>query len=122
MSRCRVAALALAAVIASLACAAGTQSGSSARRSNLITAEEILRVEVSTAYDAVRRLRPQWLQGRGGDRPVVYVDGQRRGSLNELELILPGDVAQMRFMSASDATTRYGTNHPGGAILVMTRR
>lgn len=27
----------------------------------------------------------------------------------------------MRFLNASDATTRFGIGHPGGAILITTR-
>ncbi len=112
----------VAALLTAAACSGATQGGSTTRRANLITAQEIASVEVSTAYDLVRRLRPRWLQARGSGTPVVYIDQQRRGGLQELEQLQPIDVAEMRYLNASDATLRYGTNHPGGAILVTTKR
>ncbi len=70
----------------------------------------------------MRRLRPRWLRGRGGDLPVVYVEQVRRGELEVLERLVPEDVAELRFLSAGDATLRFGTNHAGGAILVSLKR
>jgi hypothetical protein len=32
------------------------------------------------------------------------------------------NIATMEFMGPSDATTRFGTGHVGGAILIVTRR
>ena len=75
-----------------------------------------------SALQAVERLRPRWTQSRAGDSPVLYVDGARRSSVNDLQSIRLNDVEQMEYMSASDATTRYGTGHAGGAIMVTTRR
>ena len=57
---------------------------------------------------------------RGANPPVVYVDGTRRGGPEELRVLRADQIAEMRFMSALDATTRYGLNHDGGAILVST--
>lgn len=86
----------------------------------------------STVYEAVRALRPRWLQARnsGSLRSLdpdpqtarVYIDGQLRGELNEMWNLLPTEVSEIRFMNASDATTRFGTNHVGGAIVITTRR
>ena len=36
--------------------------------------------------------------------------------------MLPSEVGEIRYMSASDATTRFGTNHIAGAIVITTRR
>jgi hypothetical protein len=33
-----------------------------------------------------------------------------------------GNIETMRYLSAPDATTKYGTGFPGGAIEVTTRR
>jgi hypothetical protein len=54
--------------------------------------------------------------------PVLYVDGGRRGGVTDLRSLRPAEIAQMDYMSASDATTRFGTGHSGGAVLVTTRR
>ncbi len=89
-----------------------------------------MEVPHSTVYEAVRALRPRWLQARSGatlrsrqpQTAMVYIDGQLRGDLGEMWNLLPTEVSEIRFMSASDATTRFGTNHIGGAIVIMTRR
>lgn len=99
------------------------------RNSDLITAEEIEAASVSNAYDAVARLRPAFLRGRGqssiqtpgSDLPIVYVNGLRTGTIDHLRNIPAQDVQTIRFISATDATTRYGTGHTGGIIEVTTR-
>ncbi len=115
----------LAVVILGSACASSGPPGQSRprRSSNLITAEELSELSVSTAYEAVRRLRPGWLQGRGrSGLPVVYRTNTRWGdNPNSLESIQIDTINEMRFLSASDATTRYGTGFTRGAILVVTR-
>lgn len=89
-----------------------------------------MEVPYSTVYEAVRALRPRWLQSRAGatfqrreqQTAMVYIDGQLRGGLDELGLLVPTEINEIRFMSAADATTRFGTNHVGGAIVITTRR
>jgi hypothetical protein len=114
-------------VLAAAACAStGTTTS---RNSDVITADEIQTASVSTAYEAVQRLRPTFLRGRGqssisnpgSDLPVVYVNGLRSGGVDQLHTIPAQDVQTIRFISASDATTRYGTGHTGGVIEVTTR-
>jgi outer membrane cobalamin receptor len=110
--------------------AACASSGTRPTRSgDVITAEEIEGASVSTAYDAVARLRPAFLRGRGqssiqnpgSDLPIVYVNGLRSGPIDYLRNIPAQDVQEIRFVSATDATTRYGTGHTGGVIEVITR-
>ena len=115
----------LAVVILGSACASSGQPGQSRPRRdrNLITAEELSGLSLSSAYEAIRRLRPAWLQARGrSGPPVVYRNNTRwGGDPRSLENIRIDDVSEMRFLSASDATTRYGTGFTGGVILVVTR-
>jgi hypothetical protein len=90
---------------------------------DVITQEEIAEVTAATAMDVVRRLRPAWLRVRtGGDEAVVYIDRTRRGGLELLRSLVVEVVLEMRYMSPSDATTRFGTGHRGGVILVTTKR
>ena len=101
-----------------------TRSASAPRRSaNLITVEEIGTTTATNVYDAIERLRPQWLttaRQRGGssDELQVYLDATRYGSLTSLRSLSVGGVQEVHFFSASEATNRYGTGHTGGAILV----
>jgi hypothetical protein len=100
------------------------------RSPDLITAAEITeRSDIQTAYDAVQRLRSAWLRSRDvgnvsrSPAPiVVYIDGMRAGGLEALAALQASRVVEMRRLNASDATTRYGTDHTSGAIVVTTVR
>ena len=110
-------------------------SGSAGSRgsANTLTAEEIAEVEALTAYEAVQYARPLWLRPRalhagatpamGSERagPMVYLDGVRVGTADELRRLRADRVVVMEYLSPSDATNRFGTNHESGAILVTTR-
>lgn len=106
-------------------CAGGGGGGSSPRRgsSTSIDSEELATVAALDLYDAVRRLRPRWLRaGASGILPSVIIDGSPQSQgLDILRSYRATDVAELRFMNSSDATTRYGTGHAGGAIIVNTR-
>ena len=105
------------------ACASSGSGERGARRDpNLITAEELADFNTVSALDAIRRLRPRWLQGRGNMRPQLVLDGARMGNLEDgLRSVQAASVRTMRYLNASDATMRFGTNYLGGAIEVVTR-
>lgn len=108
-----------------IGCAAGG-STSSARPSgataNRIVSAEFLDLGQVTAFQAVERLRPRWLNPRQG-APQLYVDGSRRaGGVQDLRSMRVDEVLQMEYMSGSDATTQFGTGHAGGAIMVTVMR
>lgn len=112
-----------------IALAACSTTGGSGRGTGAITVEELQATAASDCLEAVRTLRPQWLRTRAAPTPrdpnptpQVIVDGTPRGGLNELALISSSDVESIRYLSASDATTRFGTGFPAGAIEVRTRR
>lgn len=118
------------ALLAALAGCASSGNGSRSLQSrNVITAAEVQEINVTTVYEAIMQLRPHFLQSRGqtsirdpsAGEPVVYVNGVRYGSTSTLQGLRAMDVAEIRFLSASDATTRYGTGHVGGVIEVRTR-
>jgi outer membrane cobalamin receptor len=124
----------LAAVVLSLVTACGTSpragSAGAGGDRNVILSEEISQVDNATALDVVQRLRPHFLQRRGptsiraqeSSYPVVYIDGLRRGDINELRQIPAGTIERIEYVSAADATTRWGTGHVAGVISVTTRR
>lgn len=107
-------------------------SGSPApqRARNFITTEEILTSTTArNAMDAVLQLRPQWLNTRGalsvsGQRvlPVVYLDDLRLGSLDELSTIWVESFRELRYISSTEATTRWGRGVGGGVIQVVIAR
>lgn len=117
--------LAMALALGTAGCAAGGSGGTS--RPAGATSNRIVRAELEplgqlSAFRAVERLRPNWLRSRSGDSPVLYVDGSRRGDTGDLGNIMASEIHQIEYMSASDATNRYGTGHAGGAILVQSLR
>jgi hypothetical protein len=97
---------------------------------NRLTGDEVRATTAGNLYDAVRRLRPQWLRARGASsiispeatEAVVYVSGIRQGDLRTLQNIGVDSVNGVEFIDARDATTRWGTGHGGGVILVDIQR
>ncbi len=105
-------------------CASGGGSGGSRGGGpNRLTASDLEPVQQLDAYQAIQRLRPRWLRTRGGNYAAVFVDGtERPGGLDVLRSIRVAEVEEMRYMSSTDATTRYGTGYDGGVILITTKR
>jgi hypothetical protein len=119
----RLVVLALALTLGTAGCASG---GSGSTRPPGATTNRIVQAELEAlpqmnALQAIERLRNQWLRTRSGDAPQLYVDGARRSSISDLQSILSTEVEQMQYMSAGDATNRFGTGHTGGAILVTMK-
>ncbi|MDH5588542.1 MAG: hypothetical protein OEZ65_12405 [Gemmatimonadota bacterium] len=114
----------LAALAAGLsACASGGGGGGAPRGStNRIIESELEALVSLDAFEAVQRLRPRWLTPRAGSVPQVVVDGTQQGGPEALRRFRVSDVQELRYLSAGDATMRYGTGFPGGAIEVVTRR
>jgi hypothetical protein len=100
----------------------GTGDSGPRRNRNLITAEELAELDgVNSVYDAVRRLRANWLSGRGANRPRVFVDGVDLGGTGVLQNYRIDTVRELRFVAPADATLRFGTGFGGGVIEVTTR-
>lgn len=123
------------------ACGGGAGTGSSAttdtRRvrgpADVIPEAEIAAGSYQTALEAVQNLRPAMLipRGVGADAAgvsatsiaiVVYMDDVRLGEVQSMVNIPASRVKEIRFLNARDATTRYGTGHSSGVILVTTKR
>ena len=117
-------------VLGTIALAAcGPSRGRSVGTGNTITRVQLEALETMSAYDAIQRLRPTWLQSRGPTSltggptlPQVHINDSRGRSIDELRSLPIIEIEMMEFRSASDATTLYGTGYPGGVIEVRTRR
>lgn len=100
-----------------------------------ITAEEIQRAgsTVSSAFDAVERLRPRWLQaprdvvelgGASQDAAVrfanlhVYQDDRDMGSVDYLKTVPVERVFTIKWLSMTEAGVRFGPSE--GPVLVVT--
>lgn len=96
---------------------------------NLIVEAEITGGGARNALEVIQLLRPSMLRARNGATAeqagmeiVMYLDGVRAGGRDALTAVPADRVKEIRFLNASDATTRFGTGHPLGAVLVTTKR
>lgn len=105
---------------------AGSESVS--RDRYVLTRTELDGMDQLNAIEAIRRLRPQWLQYRGTSVLIgpnreglrVYVDRNFFGEAESLSTLMVGVIREIRYMNARQATLRFGTDHTVGAILVTT--
>jgi hypothetical protein len=102
------------------------------RKGNLLTAEEIVNAhaDINSAYDAVQRLRPNWLSPRGtmssstagSNYAQVFVDEQFVGDINALKNINAYQVGDLRYYDPSQAGGRFGVRAgTNGAIEVIMK-
>jgi hypothetical protein len=92
-----------------------------------IATSELRATGIRTAWDAVRTLRPEWLNPRGvhiiGERPddgiQVYLDAVHLGGVRFLHDVPAETIREMRFFDAAAATLRWGSGNSHGAILII---
>ncbi len=104
----------------------------STRNSDVISALELSDPAVAgdNALDAVRRLRPRFLASRGRQSimiagtgaVLVSTNGGPLRSLSDLSRMRTSEVAEIRFLSATDAAQRFGTLSGSGPVLLVTSK
>jgi len=117
-----------------VACASGgaANAGSSTSSSRyVITESELPTSGTETAYDAIMRLRPEFLRTRpaqsyslqenGGasgpaPSPALIVNGQRAGELSDLRQIAATALKTVRYYNIEQAKRKFGMQYAGGAI------
>jgi hypothetical protein len=122
----------LVAVTTILSCApAGPDPLVVPRRGNDLSGEEIVvaKADVGTAYDAVARLRPNWLSSRGptsfesqGSYARVFVEGQLYGELASLRNIPAHQVAGMHYYDVTEAGARFGLRGGNSGVIEVRMR
>ena len=125
----------LSTLVLGLAWASATPAEAQKRDRYVITAEEIAeKPDITNAYEAVQRLRPNFLrvvrskrnEGVPGSEPaasaVLYIDDMRQPSLEDLRNIRVYDVWEIKYLQPSKAKVLYGSGHEQGAIMVTTMR
>lgn len=109
---------------------AGRPATGSSLSPDVILLEEIRQSSASNAYDLVAQVRPNWLRGRGTpsirnrqvELPVVYLGDRPQGQPEILRTFAVHSLAELRYVNATTATTRYGDGHAGGVIQVILLR
>lgn len=119
-------------LLASLLVACSSATSARAPRAgdrDVLAAAEIELSNAGTLHEAIQRLRPHFFFSRGrtslrapnAPRPAVIVNSVPQGSLESLRTISARDVQYVRFLSAPDATTRFGTGYMAGVIEVVLK-
>lgn len=97
----------------------------------VITQQELDKVSDLTLYEAVAKLRPHFLRNRSstayGKAPtrqlMLYVNGERMESVDDMRRMWPSDVEEVRFYEPQLANTYFARyNNAGGAIAVTLRK
>ena len=103
-----------------------TQSRPIRGPADFISEAEINAGVYQNALEVVQTLRPTMLRPRTGganaQAVMLYLDGVRMNDLNGMSTIPAERIKEIRFINARDATTRWGTGHDSGVILVTTKR
>jgi hypothetical protein len=117
-------------VILALSCAPAKNAIPGDYNGSIISEYELRQSATINAYDAIRRLRPQWLNYQAPTSvsnptpgvPVVYVDESFAGDLSALNQMLVTQIESMSFYKPPQAMLKYGTNRTGGVIAVTTKK
>ena len=102
------------------------------RKGSVLTSEEIVNAhaDLNSAYDAIQRLRPNWLAPRGtmssstsgSNYAQVFVNEQFVGDINALKNINAYQVGDLRYYDPSQAGGRFGIKAgTNGAIEVIMK-
>jgi len=95
-----------------------------------ITEAEIDSVHALNAFEAVSRLRPLSLTGRGKlsaqpgtpiAMPNVYIDNQLYGDVSVLRAISATTIDSIKLYNASEAQYKFGRGNEAGAIAIFTK-
>jgi len=128
--RSSVSALVVVAVAMSAAACHGANTWDAPAPSrNLITRVEIEQSRANSAWDAVVKLRGNFMASRGANslmlkvnkEPTVFLDDVEYGNLGTLKQIPAASVAEIRFVEGWNAETKFGPGHAAGVIQVYTR-
>jgi hypothetical protein len=113
-----------------MACSsATTQSGANRGTRNTLTQEQLATTNTTNLYEAIEKLRPDWLTSRGPvsvtntapSVPSVYMNGTMLGKADYLREMRVLDVTEVRYWEPGPASARFGMGHPRGVIELSRR-
>ena len=106
---------------------ASAGAGTSAPRAqrNVVTVEELSQAGDVSVYEALERLRPQFLRGRialgsaAESVPVaVYIGDLRMEGVDHLREVMVRAVKQVQYLEPQQANARFGGNNASGALVI----
>ena len=107
--------------------AAASQSGSAPSTANRLTRTQLASSNSDNVFDAVAKLRPEWLSSRGPTSVTdatptsvsVFMNGSMLGKGDYLKQVSLLDVSEVRYWDAAQASARFGMGHPRGVIEII---
>jgi hypothetical protein len=111
-------------------CAAATSQARPERASRLtLSQEQLAGTNSDNLYDAIEKLRPDWLTSRGPTSVTnpapsvvsVFMNGTMLGKAEYLKEMRVLDVSEVRFWDPGQASARFGMGHPRGVIEVTRK-
>jgi hypothetical protein len=119
--------LALAGIAACLVfgCSSATTTNGAPRADrNRLTQEQLATANSDNLFEAITKLRPEWLNSRGPTSitdatptmPSVFMNGNLLGRIDALRDMRVLDVTEVRYWPAGQAAAKFGMGHPRGVI------
>jgi hypothetical protein len=131
----------LAIVLLAAGCASAGERNTSISSRDVLTREQLAEVRAVNAYEAVQRLRSQWLRSQGavmvrtGDLGAtaenpemvgavvrVFVDNQQMGNVDALRSIEIGAVDFIQYYRPAEAAGRWGRQAGSGPVIYVSTR
>jgi hypothetical protein len=95
----------------------------------ILSADEVFnaKADQGSAYDALARLRPNWLAAHGmssfdsrTEYAEVYIDGQHHGNLETLRGIQASEVRAYKYYDVTEAGATFGLRAGTGGVIALT--
>ncbi|MGH7459530.1 MAG: hypothetical protein ACREMA_00700 [Longimicrobiales bacterium] len=116
---------ALLSVSIALGCSSATTANGAPRADrNRLTQEQLATANSDNLYEAIVKLRPEWLNTRGPTSVTdptptsvsVFMNGNLMGRAESLRDLRILDVTEVRYWAAGQAAAKFGMGHPRGVI------
>jgi len=103
---------------------AATQTQTAPGNGTRLTQTELAKANADNLYDAILKLRSEWLSSRGATSVTdatptgvdVYMNGTFLGKADYLRQLRVQDVASVTYWNAGQASARFGMGHPRGVL------
>lgn len=111
-------------------CASAPSQGQSAPTSRArLTETDLTKANSDNLYDAIAKLRPEWLSSRGVTSMTdatptsvsVFMNGSMLGKADALRQLGVLEVAEVRYWDAGQASARFGMGHPRGVLEIIRK-
>lgn len=128
MNRLRALVLLAASTIGLSGCVGATsQGGAGPGNGTTLTQTALATTNANNLYDALVKLRPEWLSSRGATSVTdatptgvdVYMNGTFLGKADYLRDVRLQDVTKVTYWNAGQAAARFGMGHPRGVIEII---